>query len=470
MPNTDTSEPSKDLIFVIDDDRIQTKLLGRWLETEGYEVRIAHNGREGLNMIHDTIPSVVCLDLHMPGLDGLQVLERLKNLNPHLPVIMLTADESVEAVVRAMQLGSYDYLTKPVDRPKLQAVIKHAVKNHEMLLKLRALERVEGDGGYPEIVTDAETMERVFKQIDRLIHSDITVLIWGESGTGKELAASSMHHHGIRKGGPFVAVNCAAIPQSLQEAAFFGHEKGAFTGASERRAGFFEQANKGTLFLDEVAELTLEQQAALLRALQESRITRVGGADEIEVDVRVIAASNRRLLDEVEAGKFREDLYYRLAVYELELPPLRERDGDVMLLARHFLAEFCEAENRGGLDFGDDAINALVNHRWPGNVRELRNAIRRAVVSADDQVEVRDLPPAIRRNAPEGTPATTPNAHTTSSGASNQIPLLPLHELERRAIIAAKEHTSSNVTEMSRILGISRATLYRKFKTYGIDP
>ena len=455
---------STGMILIVDDDRIQTRLLASWLEGEGYRVHTASDGRAGLEAAQECMPDVVCLDMHMPRMGGMEALECLQRLDPNLPVVMLTADESVEAVVKAMQLGAFDYVTKPVDRTRLASVMRHALQSYQLKLRVRALERAAGaSSGYPEIMTGAEQMQRLFDQLDRLVHSDITVLIWGESGTGKELVAHAMHEHGARREGPFVAVNCAAIPESLQEAAFFGHEKGAFTGASERRPGHFERADGGTLFLDEVVELTPAQQAALLRALQESRVVRVGGQQAVEVDVRVVAASNRRLGEAVADGEFREDLYYRLAVYELELPPLRERSGDVTLLARHFLERFAAKEGRPGLDLSDEAIAALLAHDWPGNVRELRNAIQRAVVSADEHITLDDLPPAVRRAHREvGAPA--------SRRISQEVPVLPLHELERRAILGAFEETDGNVSEVARLLGISRATLYRKFKQYGLDP
>lgn len=500
-----TVEGSAGTIVIADDERVHLRLLERWLVQRGYQVLLAEDGRQCLDLIHRVVPDVICLDIKMPRMDGLEALRRLKNLVPHVPVIMLSADDTVESVVHAMQLGAYDYLQKPCELQKLLAVIAHAVDKHRMAQRIVELERVSGQRSYEGILSQADSMTPLFKQLDRLVHSDISVLIHGESGTGKELVARAIHQYGGRANKPFVAVNCGAIAESLQESEFFGHEKGAFTGAHARAIGKIEQANGGTLFLDEIGEMPLNLQAALLRVLQEMRFTRVGGQAEVQVDFRLVAASHKRLIEQVEQGAFREDLYYRIAVFELELPALRQRPEDVVMLAEHFLAEFAAQDGVIKPELSPSAIERLEAYDWPGNIRELRNAMRRAIVVAEGgQVRAEDLPRALMRslNPTPAMPGPAPIAssqppikappeqsvalpssprpqatHQTSQPTSSEaelssspyhVPLLPLSELERLAILRTMAHTGDNATESAKLLGISRATLYRKFKLYGI--
>ena len=461
----DTGQKKGSLIVLADDDHVQARLLARWLEREGHEVIRVEDGRACLDTIHERLADVVLLDLHMPRMSGLEALERLQTIAPHLPVVMLTSEQSVESVVQAMQLGAYDYLTKPIDRLRLLSTLKHATRAHE--LAVRDLERAatsDGGTGFPGLISEADAMRPVFRQMTRLASCDITVLVHGESGTGKELVASGIHaRSGRSRRGAFVPVNCAAIPATLQESQLFGHEKGAFTGADRRHVGFFEQADGGTLFLDEVAELSPALQAALLRVLQERRVRRVGASTEIDVDVRVIAASHKRLADEVAQGRFREDLFYRLAVFELELPRLRERAEDIPLLMRHFLDQLCKEQSRATPEFEDAAARALVTYPWPGNVRELRNAMQRALVMADDVLDLSHLPRPVRE-------AYTGSTDTLGApGAPDPLAgVVPMAELERRAILHAYAHTEGNATRASKLLGISRATLYRRLGQYGV--
>lgn len=449
------------VIAVCDDDKISSRLLCHWLEKEGYQTHWVEHGRACLELLNEQLVDVILLDVHMPVLGGIETLERLKKRDETTPVLMLTHEQNVDTVVHAMSLGAWDYLTKPLDRLKLLSTLKRAVEANQTALNHRALQRLAAhDTSYCGIVSHAEAMERVFHQLDRLAASDITVLLHGESGTGKELVAQAIHAQSARsKRGAFVAVNCAAISRSLQESAFFGHEKGAFTGADRQHIGHFERADHGTLFLDEVAELHPELQAALLRVLQESRITRVGGSQEIDVEVRVIAASHKRLEEEVEAGRFRQDLFYRLAVFELDLPPLRERPEDISLLSRHFLDTFAAKTQRPSLEIAPNAMQALVSHDWPGNIRELRNALERALVLADDILELEHLPRAIQSLGDA-----LPSQDTWIPG--DQI--LPLQEVERRVILHAYEKLEHNVSQASRALGISRAKLYRKLHQYNV--
>lgn len=484
-----STKPSLGTVLIADDEHVHVRLIERWLTQRGYQVLMASDGREALSLIHRSIPDVVCLDINMPRMNGLEALERLKNLVPQVPVIMLTADDQLESVVQAMQLGAYDYLHKPCDLQKLLATLTHAIDKHRMAQRIVELERASGQRQYEEILSRSTRMDVVFRQLDKLVHSDISVLIRGESGTGKELIANAIHSYSGRAKGPFIAVNCGAIPESLQESEFFGHEKGAFTGANARSAGKLEQANGGTLFLDEIAEMPLNLQAALLRALQEHRFTRVGGQAEVQTDFRLVAASHKELLAEVKAGRFREDLYYRVAVFELDLPALRERPEDIPFLAKHFIEHFANEDKRRALPLSEAASHALQSYEWPGNVRELRNAMRRAVVIAEEVIDVGDLPralhePSQRPTAPRKDTSPHPTSPARSSDATatpapaqhlepaahGLLPLVTIAELERLAIIQALSHTGNNASESARLLGISRATFYRKLKLYEIEP
>jgi two-component system response regulator HydG len=487
------------LVLVVDDDPAVVEVLSRWLQKEGHQVETFLNGETCLAALTRTMPDAVCLDLDMPGMGGLKTLERIKAHHRHLPVIILTADASVESVVSAMQRGAYDYLTKPVDFANLITRIRNAVERYRMSTRLTQLEREAQGLGYPRILGSSPAMREVYRQIDLVSASDITVLIHGESGTGKELVARSIHENSGRKKGPFVALNCAAVPESLQESELFGHEKGAFTGAIERRAGRFEQANRGTLFLDEVAELSPALQAKLLRVLEEQSFQRVGGSTEVRSDFRLLAATHRQLAEEVKAVRFREDLFYRIAVFELQLPPLRERDGDILLLASAFVEEFTQERKTLG-QLSPPAAKALLAYDWPGNVRELRNVIQRAVVvSGGESVLPQHLPEKVQAaaQAVAGSPPETgreggaqplfqqlgmalpgvappPNASSRLESAPAEtrpetLPSLNLEELERRAIVEALRKTEGNLTQVVKLLGIGRTTLYRKLKRYKLD-
>jgi len=419
----------------------------------------------------------------MPGLGGLETLVQIHARHRLLPVIILTADTAVDSVVKAMREGAYDYLVKPVDLTALTTRIRNAVERSSMSVRLLELERELDQDGYPGFVGNSAPMKTLFRRMDRLAASDVTVLIHGESGTGKELVARAIHQESGRRGGAFVALNCAAIPESLQESELFGHEKGAFTGAAEQRKGRFEQADQGTLLLDEIGELSLSLQAKLLRVIQERSFQRIGGSAEIRSDFRLLAATHRDLRKEVEAGKFREDLYFRVAVVELEVPPLRERNDDVRLLAEYFLAEL-NRQNGSELSLSPDTLDAFASYRWPGNVRELKNVLQRAVVfSENDLINPEDLPEEIRkapftpppdsgrkRNSLAAPRGRAFGEHTNDGDVPRDVPLdsLNLEVSERITISRALEATGGNVPEASRRLGISKPTLYRKLKKYGL--
>ncbi|MEZ4400514.1 MAG: sigma-54 dependent transcriptional regulator [Kofleriaceae bacterium] len=452
-------------IVLIEDDRSVALMLRAMLERAGYDVAVCADAASGLLSLSGSLPDVVCTDLGLPDSDGMALITQIRARYAHLPIIVLTANDRIDSVVEAMRGGAYDYLVKPIDATKLITTVRNASERHAMTVRLAQLEREAGGAGYRGIVGGSPAMKHLYRELDQVAATDITVLLHGESGTGKELVARAIHDHGSRRSQPFVAVNCAAIPESLHESELFGHEKGAFTGATARAAGRFEQAHGGTLFLDEVAELSAGLQAKLLRALQERRFYRVGGTTEISVDVRVIAASHRDLGGAVRAGKFREDLFFRLAVFELELPPLRRRAGDVELLAQSFLARIGGELNRA-VSLSPDAVAVMVAYDWPGNVRELHNALHRAAVACGEAGVIEPMHLPARIVTSHAATAAEPAAATATSLDPSKT--ASLDDMERDAIIAAVARAAGNLTQVARDLGIGRTTLYRKLKRYGI--
>jgi DNA-binding NtrC family response regulator len=374
---------------------------------------------------------------------------------------MLTADGTAAPAAAALRLGAFDYLLKPVDRQQLLQTVQRAAATQRVAVERREAGASQ-EGGYRGLIGESAVMRRLYRQIERVGASEVTVLVQGESGTGKELVAKALHLASPRAQGPFVPINCAAVPETLQESELFGHERGAFTGASARRTGRFEQASGGTLFLDEVAELDLGLQAKLLRVLQERTFFRVGGTEQIQVDVRVVAATHKDLRELASEGKFREDLYYRLAVFELDLPALRQRREDLPALVRHFMALLGERHQRPGLRLSEEANQLVLGYAWPGNVRELQNALERAVVGClGDEIEPEDLPRRLREGA--RAPALV-DLQASSSGGG----LSPMEELERAAIAEAIRASEGNMSDVIRRLGIPRTTLYRKLRRYGL--
>ncbi len=467
MEPRDTPE----LVMVVDDDPSQRVLVERWLQRAGYEVETFADGESCIAGLARFLPSAICLDLHMPGLGGMETLSRIKSTHPRLPVIILTVDDDVETVVAATKHGAYDYLVKPISQAKLLTEIRNAVEAGRMAVRLAQLEREVEGHGYPGIVGDAPPMRVLYRHIDRVAASDITVLIYGESGAGKELVAGAIHHASGRRDGPFVALSCAAIPETLQESELFGHERGAFTGATQRRMGKVEQADGGTLFLDEVAELSASLQAKLLRVLQEGSFQRLGSNQELSSDFRLLAATHRDLAREVEAGRFREDLFFRIAVFELRVPPLRERREDIPLLVEKLVRE--ASGGAGDARVSPEAMEVLQAAPWPGNVRELQNALQHAVVVATGNViRPEDLPSRVRASEAGAEPMTgmqvAAGAGQAAEAAVEQTPVVPLEELERRAIHHAMEALDGNLAEVARRLGIGRTTLYRKLDKYGL--
>ncbi|HEY5124557.1 MAG TPA: sigma-54 dependent transcriptional regulator [Ignavibacteria bacterium] len=443
---------SKHKIFVVDDERIVRESLFHWFEDEGYEVDTAEDGEKALKMFEKGKFDLVLLDMRMPGMSGLELLVKIKEIDPVCIVILITAFASVPSAIQALKEGAYDYVTKPVDPDELNHIVKNALeqkslKDENIILKTKIEQMIIPDN----LIGDSSEMLKIFELINSVAPTDTTVMIRGESGTGKELVAKAIHLNSKRKYFPIVTVNCGAIAETLLESEFFGHEKGAFTGANYRRKGKFEMANGGTIFLDEIGSISLKMQVELLRIIETKKFCRVGGNDIITSDFRVIAATNEALEDLVKQGKFREDLYYRLNVFSLFIPPLRERRKDISSLAYFFLRKYSSAMNKNIDKISDEAMEFLNNFDWPGNVRELENAIERAVVVGKTGVlELKDLPFS-SRNIPD-----------TETGTSS------LAEIEKKHIEKILALNKWNIQKCSEILGIERATLYSKIAKYGL--
>jgi len=395
-------------ILIIDDERNYLLILEDLLTDEGYQVFTADTAEQGLHIFQENELDVVITDMKMPGMDGMSLLERVHMADPELPVIMLTAFGSVEKAVEAMRKGAYDYIEKPFKNDELKLTIRKAIDLYHLIKQNRLMSQaLQERYGFSNIVGKSTPMQRVYELIEKVAPTKATVLITGESGTGKELIARAIHFNSSRRAKPFISVNCGALPESLLESELFGHEKGAFSGAVSQRKGRFETAHGGTLFLDEISEMSPPLQVRLLRVLQEMEFERVGSSESIRVDVRVVAASNRNLKEEVAANRFRADLFYRLNVLHIDLPPLRSRTGDIPLLVNHFLAKYSGEKNeQKSLTFEQEAFRKLLEYSWPGNVRELENAVERAVILATgNQIHLQDLPSEIREagsDAPSG--------------------------------------------------------------------
>jgi DNA-binding NtrC family response regulator len=455
-------------ILIVDDEKQIRRILSVLLAERGHEVREAVSGEEALAIQPEFQPNIILLDLSLPGLDGMEVLRMLLERAPQSDCIMMTAYGTIRSAVEAMRLGAFDYLAKPFDNDELLLIIDRVQRMRRMNAELEDLRtELEARYGFNEIIGISPPMRAVFQIMAKVAGVDATVLITGESGTGKELVARALHRRGKRSGGPFVAVNCSAIPHDLIEAEFFGHEKGAFTDARESRAGKFELAAGGSLFLDEVGDLALEAQAKLLRALQEHEVTRVGGRQPVSVDVRVIAATNKDLERAVRRNEFREDLFWRINVVTIKLPPLRDRRADLPLLIDHLLDRFRHELMLAVKSVSPAARQLLLHYDWPGNVRELENTLCRAMILCDGHtLTPSDLPPRIRGELPD---------RELSSGAEyDEIKLAEAVKeatgrLERMLIISRLAQHQDNRTATAESLGISRKTLFNKMREYGIS-
>ncbi len=458
-------------VLLVDDDPKILRLVGQILSEEGIESSTATTGEEALRRIREDEPTVLVLDLLLPDISGKAVLERIRSDHPRLPVVMLTARGDLEDVVQCMRMGAVDYVQKPFDRIRLFASINNARTQQVLRARVDQLaDELHRTDGFSSILHRSAGIDRVVELLRRASKNDVTLLLEGESGTGKEIAARAVHAEGARRTGPFVAVNCGAIPSGLIESELFGHEKGAFTGATSSRPGFFEQAEGGTILLDEIGELQSDLQVRLLRVLAEKSVPRVGGARPRPVDVRVIAATNRDLKAEVARGGFREDLYYRLAVFPVRLPALRERPGDVLLLAEAFVKRFAGRHGKPIQGLTHEARQAVEAYAWPGNVRELENVIERATILEDGPaISLASLPDDVVC-AHEASHPRLPEAATAAPAAPEpplSADIVDFEEEERRIILRALELTRWNIHEAAARLRIGRATIYRKLERYG---
>ena len=446
-------------LLIVDDDANTLASLARAFRLAGHEATVCDNAGRALELLKSQPFDMMLSDVVMPGKDGLSLLEDLRSLGIGLPVVMISGQANIEMAVRATRLGAVDFLEKPLSTDKLLLTVDNVLKLKRLEEENRELrQRV----GKHEIIHAGEVMRRVMAQVDRVAASEARVCILGETGTGKELIARALHERSPRKSGPFVTLNCAAVPAELIESELFGHEKGSFTGAAARHIGRFEQANRGTLFLDEIGDMPLVMQAKLLRVLEESQVERVGGGRPIAVDVRVIVATHRNLDELVKKGSFRQDLYHRIYVYPLVLPPLRERAEDIPELVRHFAAQVAAQNGWKPKPFEQEAIEALQRYTWPGNVRELRNVVERLLLLADGPVDVQSVRAALPSSV-------------AADGHTAELPQLagPLAQrvdtFERETILAELRHHNQRMTDTAKALGLERSHLYKKCQALGID-
>ena len=449
-------------LFVIDDEREMVDLIAVGLKKRGFSITTFTSGVEALAAIPTSDVDVIITDLNMKGVTGLELCQRVMLDRPDIPVLVLTAFGSFETAVGAIRAGAYDFVTKPVEVEALAIAVRRAAEHRALRGQLARLEEVVANTrGRGDLIGASPAMQQVYQLIDQVSATDATVLITGESGTGKEVVARAIHERSKRKDGPFVALNCAAVPEPLLESELFGHSKGAFTDAKQNRQGLFQQATGGTLFLDEVGEMALTTQPKLLRALQERRVRPVGAEAEIATDVRLVTATNRDLEEMVEDKRFREDLYYRINVIHIPLPPLRTRGGDVLLLAQHLLRHYATVLNKKIVGLSAAVAERMLAYEWPGNVRELGNCIERSVALAHfEEIQVEDLPEKIR---------TQQTRRSTAMSGSNLPELLSLEEVERRHVLRVLEACNGNRTDAAKILELDRKTLYRKLLRWGLS-
>ncbi|HVL66335.1 MAG TPA: sigma-54 dependent transcriptional regulator [Vicinamibacterales bacterium] len=449
---TDQQSVISERVLIVEDDPATRSGLAELVRAWGFQTDEAADGEEGLKKVTTFRPAIIVSDLVMPRMGGRELLRALRDQLSDISFILLTAQGTVESAVEAIKEGAYDYLSKPVDPQRLRILLEKAVERQATLREVRTLRRqLREHGSFGRIIGNSAGIRSVYRVIEQAAPTQASVLISGESGTGKELIAQTIHELSPRSSFPFVAINCAAIPETLLESEIFGHEKGAFTGAHDRRTGVFELAHRGTLFLDEIAEMQPATQVKLLRVLQERTFRRLGGRQEQSVDVRVIAATNVNPAEAARSGKLREDLYYRLNVFNIDLPPLRDRKEDIPLLVQSFLNEFNRTNNKSLRAVDQEAMYVLEHYPWPGNIRELRNVIERATILAEGEfVELKHLPPTVVAKGEESLPALTITPGTT------------VDEAERKLILLTLEHCRNNKTKAAEILGISLKTLHNK--------
>ncbi len=451
-------------IFIVDDEESILKLITHWVKNDWkYKVKTFMNGNDLLDSLYEG-PDLVLLDIMLPDIGGVEILKRIKRNYKNLPVIMLSAQGSIDVALESIRIGAFDYFPKPIDKNRLEPAIKNAIANYDLQ---RRVDELKGDlqkeYSFDNIISADRKMQDVFKMVTKVLDNSITVLINGESGTGKELIARAIHYNGIRKDAPFVVVNSASIPRELLESELFGHEKGSFTGAYQRKIGKFELANGGTLFLDEIGEMEMSLQAKILRVIQQREFERVGGNETIKSDVRIISATNRNLKDMVTNREFREDLYYRLNSFPIYIPPLRERRGDIVILINHFLNEFKLKVGKDIEGFTKAALKLMYDYDWPGNVRELENTIERCLILTDHKtIDIDVLPPQILNT--DG----SSSLHSNEPLFGDDSPIIPFEQLKSEAIKHALRITKGNIVEASKKLNVGRATLYRLMEKYNI--
>lgn len=447
-------------VLIIEDEELMRVILEELLKGEGYEVFTAEDGESAIEIFSAEDIDLIVTDIRMQGIDGLELLDKLKSIDENALVIIITAYSSVDSAIAALRKGAYDYITKPFVNEELLKTIRNALRQRELFRENRYLRReLNKRYSFSEIIGTSESLQNVFRLVEKISATNSTVLIQGESGTGKELIARAIHHNSLRADKPFIAVNCGALPESLLESELFGYVRGAFTDAKSDRKGLFRSAEGGTIFLDEVSEMPPSLQVKLLRALQEHEVTPVGSNIPIKFDARIIAATNKNLEDEVKSGRFREDLFYRLSVIEINIPPLRERKEDIPLLARHFIKKISKRQGVPEKKIPRDVMLALTTYNWPGNVRELENAIERAfILSQSEQIELGCLPAKIVDYSKNSMEIRDPLGYRPT-----------LEEMERRYILEVLKSTNYDKAEAAQILGIDLSTLYRKLKRYGHD-
>jgi DNA-binding NtrC family response regulator len=435
-------------ILVVDDEEIVRESLRDWLDGVGYKVDIAESADKALRIIKQKKTKIMIADLIMPGMNGIELMKKAKEIVPTISTVIITAHGTIQTAITAIREGAYDYVEKPFCPEKVELLIKNLVEHQDLIEENISLrQKIEDRFHFEGIIAKSPKMLKIIELIKTVAPANATILIIGKTGTGKEVIARAIHHQSPRRNRPFIATSCAALPESLLESELFGHEKGSFTGAVERKKGKFEAGDKGTLFLDEIGEINANTQIHLLRALEEKKITRVGGNEEINVDVRIIAATNRNLKASIKQGKFREDLYYRLNIVTIDLPPLKDRMEDILPLAEHFLKKYAEENNKRIKSFSDDVVKFMLNYSWPGNVRELENMIERGVIlTKNTAITLDELPQDIIHPTPvEGK---------------------TVEAVTRNHIINVLEETKGNISKAANILGIRRMTLYNKLKKY----
>ena len=447
-------------ILVVDDDMSLRKMLETVLTDDGYDIKEADDGQHAIEAVEEQFYDLILMDIRMARMGGIEALKLIKKLSPGIPVILMTAYASVETARDALKSGAFDYLTKPLDIDELKLIIHRALRHHQLEQENRYLrERLDDRFDFGNIIGNSRAMKNLFETIAQVAPTDATVLITGESGTGKELIANAIHQNSPRLNKPMIKVNCAALPETLLESELFGHEKGAFTGAVSKSRGRFQLAHESTLFLDEISEMSPATQAKILRAIQEKEIEPVGGETTLKIDTRVITATNKNLENEIKEGYFRKDLYYRLNVVRIEIPPLRNRHEDIPLLAEFFLKQYVEKNRKLIKGFTPRATDVLMRYNWPGNVRELENLVERAVIMTRGDMITQDDFPSIMTG--KDMPVGVKNVGV-SSGST-------LKEAEKEIILRTLEEIGGNRTHTAKILGISRRTLQLKLKEYGIN-